>query len=177
LGLTVGRCHVSKNTLDWAVYANKGIIWQTQSENSPAAIRAVIKQLQALPDFGRSNCVVCMEHTGLYNAHALEVLFQAQLPIWLEASLQIKQAGGLQRGKSDSVDAQRIAEYAYRFQDRIRLWQPPRPVMKNLAEFTRLRQRLQGMINQLKPGRPLGLSPGKKPRFGSLPVVNQSGVT
>ncbi|WP_020607427.1 hypothetical protein [Spirosoma spitsbergense] len=56
---------VSKNTLDWAVYANKGIIWQTQSENSPTAIRAVIKQLQALPDFDRSNCVVCMEHTGL----------------------------------------------------------------------------------------------------------------
>ncbi|SFF10816.1 hypothetical protein SAMN05216167_1291, partial [Spirosoma endophyticum] len=26
---------VSKNTLDWAVYANKGIIWQIQSENSP----------------------------------------------------------------------------------------------------------------------------------------------
>ena len=56
---------VSKNTLDWAVYANKGVIWQTQSENSPVAIRAVIKQFQALPDFGLSNCVVCMEHTGL----------------------------------------------------------------------------------------------------------------
>ena len=94
---------VSKNTLDWAVYANKGIIWQTQSENSPTAIRAVIKQLQALPDFDRSNCVVCMEHTGLYNAHALEVFFQAQLPIWLEASLHIKQAGGLQRGKGRQI--------------------------------------------------------------------------
>jgi transposase len=91
-----------------------------------------------------------MEHTGLYNAHALEVLFQAQFPIWLEASLHIKQAGGLQRGKSDNVDAQRIAEYAYRFRDRLRLWQPPRPVMKKLAELTRLRQRLQGMISQLK---------------------------
>ncbi len=101
---------VSKNTLDWAVYATKGIIWQTQSENSPLAIRAIIKQLLALPDFQIANCVVCMEHTGLYNAHALEVLFQAQLPIWLEASLHIKQAGGLQRGKLDSIDAQRIAD-------------------------------------------------------------------
>jgi transposase len=141
---------VSKITLDWAVYANQRMVWQTQSENSPTAIRAVIKQLQALPDFDRSNCVVCMEHTGLYNAHALEVLFQAQFPIWLEASLHIKQAGGLQRGKSDSVDAQRIAEYAYRFQDRLRLWQPPRPALKKLAELTRLRQRVQGMISQLK---------------------------
>jgi transposase len=93
---------------------------------------------------------------GLYNAHTLEVLFQDQFPIWLEASLHIKQAGGLQRGKSDSVDAQRIAEYAYRFRDRLRLWQPPRPVMKKLTELTRLRQRLQGMISQLKPGRGRG---------------------
>ncbi|RAJ89880.1 transposase [Larkinella arboricola] len=85
---------VSKNTLDWAVYANKGIIWQIQSENSPVAIRAIIKQLKTLPGFNYLNCVVCMEHTGLYNAHALEVLFQAQFPIWLEASLHIKQAAG-----------------------------------------------------------------------------------
>lgn len=141
---------VSKNTLDWAIHANQRIVWQIQSENSPAAIRMVIKQLQTLPGFSSSSCVICMEHTGLYNAHALEVLFQAHFPIWLEASLHIKQASGLQRGKSDSIDAQRIAEYAYRFRDRLRLWQPPRPVMKKLAELTRLRQRLQGMVSQLK---------------------------
>lgn len=160
---------VSKNTLDWAVYANKGIVWQTQSENTPTAIRAGIKQLQALPDFDRSNCVVCMEHTDLYNAHALEVFFQAQLPIWLEASLHIKQAGGLQRGKSDSIDAQRIAEYAYRFQDRTRLWKPARPVMKKLAEFTRLRQRLQVMVSQLKV--PLN----EQKRFGDKALTTQLG--
>lgn len=169
IGIDVSKNTASADRLDWAVYAKKGIVWQTQSENSPMAIRAVIKQLQALPDFDRSNCVVCMEHTGLYNAHALEVFFQAQLPIWLEASLHIKQAGGLQRGKSDSVDAQRIAEYAYRFQDRTRLWQPARPVMKKLAEFTRLRQRLQGMISQLKV--PLA----EQKRFGDKTLTTQLG--
>lgn len=51
-----------------------------------------------------------MEDTGLYNAHVLEVLFKAQFPIWLEASLPSKQAGGLQRGKSDSIDTQCIAD-------------------------------------------------------------------
>ena len=68
---------------------------------------------------------------GIYNAHILEQLLAHQLPTCgaarrLEGSLQIKQAGGLQRGKSDSIDAQRIAEYArraapYRFRDRMRL--------------------------------------------------------
>ena len=160
---------VSKNTLDWAVYADQRMVWQTQSENSPTAIRAVIKQLQGLAGFRNSTCIVCMEHTGLYNAHVLEVLFQAHFPIWLEASLHIKQAGGLQRGKSDSVDAQRIAEYAYRFRDRLRLWHPPRPVMKKLAELTRLRQRLQGMISQLKV--PLA----EQKRFGEKSLMAQLG--
>ncbi|WP_262889790.1 hypothetical protein [Spirosoma endbachense] len=32
------------------------------------------------------------------------------MPIWLESSLQIKKAGGLQRGKTDSIDAIRIAD-------------------------------------------------------------------
>jgi len=57
---------VSKNTLDWAVYANKGIIWQTQSENSPVAIGVIVKKLLALPDFKLANCICCMEHTGIY---------------------------------------------------------------------------------------------------------------
>lgn len=87
IGIDRGRPAVSKNTLDWAVYANQRIVWQTQSENAPIPIRAVLKQLQALPGFTHSTCIVCMEHTGLYNAHALEVLFQAQLRIWLKASL------------------------------------------------------------------------------------------
>lgn len=39
--------------------------------------------------------------------------------------------------------------YAYRFQDRLRIWQPQRLVLKQLSEFTQLRQRLQSAINQL----------------------------
>ena len=56
-----------------------------------------------------------------------------KLAVWLESSLQIKQAGGMQRGKTDKVDAQRIAQYAYRFRDQMRLWQPPREIIQKLA--------------------------------------------
>lgn len=84
----------------------------------------------------------CMEHTGIYNAHLLSFLRKISLPIWLESSLQIKKSGGLQRGKNDAIDAQRIAEYAFRFRDQMRLWQPPRPVVQKLAALSALRQRL-----------------------------------
>lgn len=90
-----------------------------------------------------------MEHTGIYNAHLLEWLDQHKLAIWLESSLQIKQAGGMQRGKTDKVDAQRIAQYAYRFRDQMRLWEPPREIIQRLAFLSTTRQRLNQAYNLL----------------------------
>ena len=61
--------------------------------------------------------------------------------------MQIKKAGGLQRGKTDSIDAQRIAEYAFRFRDQLRLWEPPRHVIQQLALLSAAR--LISVYNQL----------------------------
>ncbi len=90
-----------------------------------------------------------MEHTGIYNAHLLQQLYELKLALWLESSLQIKQAGGMQRGKTDKVDAQRIAQYAYRFRDQMRLWEPPREVIQKLAFLSATRQRLNQAYNLL----------------------------
>ena len=79
---------------------------------------------------------------GIYNAHLLQQLYELKLAVWLESSLQIKQAGGMQRGKTDKVDAQRIAQYAYRFRDQMCLWQPPREIIQKLAFLSATRQRL-----------------------------------
>ncbi|MFD2574574.1 transposase [Spirosoma soli] len=84
-----------------------------------------------------------------YNAHLLELLYELNLAVWLESSLQIKQAGGMQRGKTDKVDAQRIAQYAYRFRDQMRLWEPPREVMQKLTFLSATRQRLNQAYNLL----------------------------
>ncbi len=109
-----------------------------------------LKVIKALPDFTISESVCCMEHTGVYCTHLLSSLFKIHLPLWLESSLQIKKAGGLQRGKNDAIDAVRIAEYAFRFRDKIRLWQPPRPVLQKLASLSGLRQRLLLVRQQLQ---------------------------
>ena len=84
-----------------------------------------------------------------YNAHLLQLLYELKLAVWLESSLQIKQAGGMQRGKTDKVDAQRIAQYAYRFRDQMRLWEPPREVIQKLAFLSATRQRLNQAYNLL----------------------------
>ncbi|AUD01826.1 IS110 family transposase [Spirosoma pollinicola] len=56
---------VSKATLDWAVFDGKTIVLQTQSTNSPAAIRATVKLMKALPGFTVAESVSCLEHTGI----------------------------------------------------------------------------------------------------------------
>ena len=140
---------ISKATLDWAVFDGKTIVLQSQSANSETGIKATIKLIKALPGFRVAESVCCMEHTGIYNAHLLAHLHKISLPIWLESSLQIKKAGGLQRGKTDAIDAQRIAEYAFRFRDQLHLWQPPRPVLQKLAALSALRQWLILVRQQL----------------------------
>lgn len=141
---------ISKATLDWAVFDGKTIVLQSQSANSETGIKATFKLIKALPGFLIVESVCCMEHTGIYNAHLLTYLQKISLPIWLESSLQIKKAGGLQRGKNDAIDAQRIAEYAFRFRDQMRLWQPSRPVLQKLAILSALRQRLLLVRQQLQ---------------------------
>jgi transposase len=140
---------IAKDTLDWAVYTSQGAQLSTHTDNTVAGIKTALVQFKALPGWTPKQAVFCMEHTGIYNAHLLESLYELKIPVWLESSLQIKQAGGMQRGKTDTVDAQRIAQYAYRFRDRMRLWEPPREVIQKLAFLSATRQRLNQAYNLL----------------------------
>ena len=140
---------IAKASLDWVVYDGNKVVLQTNTANTVVGIKTVLRLLKTLPNWMPAQAVFCMEHTGIYNAHLLDFLHKLRFPIWLESSLQIKKAGGLQRGKTDSIDAQRIAEYAYRFRDQLRLWEPPRHVVQQLAMLSATRQRLIGVYNQL----------------------------
>ncbi|MBC3788097.1 transposase [Spirosoma sp. LMG 31448] len=121
----------------------------THTPNTLMGIKTALAQFKALPGWNPKRAVFCMEHTGIYNAHLLDLLDQQKLVIWLESSLQIKQAGGMQRGKTDKIDAQRIAQYAYRFRDQMCLWQPPREIIQKLAFLSATRQRLNQAYNLL----------------------------
>lgn len=145
---------IAKDTLDWAIYTQHGVQLNTHSANTVVGIKTALAEFKALPGWNPKQAVFCMEHTGIYNAHLLELLHQQQLAIWLESSLQIKQAGGMQRGKTDRIDAQPvrrcgIAPYAYRFRDQMRLWEPPREVLQKLAFLSATRQRLNQACNLL----------------------------
>ena len=94
-----------------------------------------------------ASCLVCMEHSGYYGAHLLDTLSSGvDTDIWLENALRIKRSLGLQRGKSDRVDAARIAAYALKNQLDARPWAP---VPKNIERLGLLLSHRDRMVKNL----------------------------
>jgi transposase len=141
---------VSKNALDFSVLTEGKEVGNFRIENSARAIKAAIKNLKKLDGFILSEVLFCLEYTGIYNNYVTSTLHLMKANIWVEKAIQIKRSSGLLRGKSDKVDAQRIAFFAFRNHDKVRLWTPPRVVMQQLKRLTRIRERLLIMTSQLK---------------------------
>lgn len=140
---------VSKSTLDFALLANKEKQFQLQTSNDLQGIRQFWKELKELPGFALDQAIFCMEHTGIYNQHLLSFLYSKKAAVCLESAVHIKRSAGLQRGKNDQVDAVRIAQYAYKNRETLRLWQPKRQVITQLKELSALRNRLLNAKKQL----------------------------
>jgi len=115
---------VSKNELDFSVQQSKSFLFHKEVINEPEAINALLKGISKLECFSLSKAVFCMEHTGIYSNHLLSCLYQKKANICLESAIQIKKSLGNLRGKNDKVDSMRIAAYAYKNRDELRLWAP-----------------------------------------------------
>ena len=134
---------ISKATLDFAVvFANK-LLFHYQTSNDKSGIESFIKHLKVQsPDANFSNCLYCMEHTGIYNNPTLNFLRIKKANIWVEHPIHIKETLGMIRGKNDKIDAQRIACYAYKNREEVRLWVPKRDGIQKLDRLTASRNRL-----------------------------------
>jgi transposase len=133
---------VSKDTLDFAVYADEKIQLERHTTNDTAGIKDFLKELKKSFSAQPESFIFCMEHTGIYCNHLLEYLGKQKIAVWIENPLAIKTYFGIDRGKSDRVDAQRIAEYAYYKRSKIRIWEAPRDVVKKLKNLLSIRDRL-----------------------------------
>ncbi|SKB40673.1 IS110 family RNA-guided transposase [Daejeonella lutea] len=140
---------VSKNTLDFAVSEGKELLLQTTICNELSGIREFWNQLKSIKAFRLEKTIFCLEHTGVYSQHILSFLYGKKANISMEASVHIKLSGGLQRGKNDRIDAVRIAEYACKNKETLKLWHPKREVIQQLKHLSALRSRLINARKQL----------------------------
>ena len=91
-------------------------------------------------DFSRT--LFCMEATGLYCFTLTHFLAEKAIDVWIEHAAQIKKATALARGKNDKVDSQRIASYATKNLDRLRLWKPMGKALEKIKHLATLRERV-----------------------------------
>jgi len=152
---------VSKLQLDITVYKGSERVFYKAISNTVKEIVLFLRQLIQKEKISMDDCLFCMEHTGIYNSNILKVMEEQKLSVCLESSVQIKQSGGLQRGKNDKIDSDRIALYAYKNKDFLKLWKPERSVIGQLRRLSSMRERLLNAKKQLNAG----LSEDKK--FGN----------
>lgn len=141
---------VSKRSLDLAVVQDGLVVLQDKIENGPKAVGSFLSSLIKSQGISPDRIVVCLEHTGIYNAHVLEVFWQKGIKICLEPAVKIKGAQGIERGKTDKIDAQRIALYAFKNARELSFWHPDRLVIQKLKAWLSLRNRLMRTKTQLQ---------------------------
>ena len=144
---------VSKIKLDIAVMKANKLLFHKVIDNDPASIKALIIELKMLTGFTLAKAVFCMENTGIYVNHIMNVMKTSKANLVKEQGIHIKMSMGMIRDKYDEVDAIRIAEYAQKNKDQLRLWIPRRPVLLELNELLNLRERILGLSTALN--RPL----------------------
>jgi transposase len=135
---------VSKDYLDAGLLTQEDVntIVHQKVGNNDAGICELLGWLEQHKDFSLEHSLFCLEHTGMYNYALLQFFCKHRANVWVENPIEIKRSLGVQRGKNDKVDAFRITQYAFRMQDRVRLWQPVREVTEKLRHLASLRERL-----------------------------------
>ncbi len=111
---------VSKDSLDYSgcFGASKQILFTSKLDNSVAGISKMIKHVEK--QCNGSPIWYCLEHTGNYGLLLAHILQIKNCNYSMISSLDIIRSSGLTRGKSDAIDAQRIAIYSATFSHKLK---------------------------------------------------------
>jgi transposase len=133
---------VSKSELDFAVLKDQVMVLHKEIPNSVEAVLEFVTDLKKIMGFRVSKALFCLEDTGLYGNHVVAALKRLKACVTVENPQKVKKAMGLVRGKSDKMDAIRIAQFAQRNKDELRPWVTKRPILVLLKKMISTRERL-----------------------------------
>lgn len=134
---------VSSATLDIALLDGKGAqLESAQISNDRKAVTKLMGQWRKRHGVEPSKSLICLEATGHYTLMMLNLIVEQQWPAWLAHPNDIQQSMGIKRGKSDKVDALRIAQYARTFHEKARLFTAQNLKLDKLKHLLTRRQHL-----------------------------------
>lgn len=88
------------------------------------------------------NSVICLEATGVYGEALTYWLAAKGYKVAVEPPLKVKRAFSDKAHKNDTADSKKIAEYAYRYFDELKLWQPKANIIEQINVLLMTREQL-----------------------------------
>ena len=129
---------LSKKSIDFASHQFKRHL---KVENSMSGFQEMVRWLEK-QNIDIPTTLIVMEHTGLYSYQLEQFLHQKHISFAKVSALAIKRSMGLVRGKSDKLDAFRIAQYGFEKADRLVIAKPVGKSLERLQMLYSTRQRL-----------------------------------
>lgn len=149
---------LSKRSIDLVYHSTNT---HMKIDNSTNGFSDLIEWLQRL-NLNISETMIVMEHTGLYSYCLENFLHQHQIAFCKVNALEIKRSIGLVRGKTDKLDAARIADYGYEKRSKLTVNQPRSNDLKRLqvlhSSYQRLVRHRAALINAIKEYKHIGIS-------------------
>lgn len=133
---------ISKTTIDIGLVSGLKFLWHGRIPNKEKSINEALIKLRKDFKATRLNSLICAEYMGLYTTFLEKSCLKKKYPVCLESSLRIKRSIGISRGKSDAIDAKRIAFYAAKNWQSLRNWEPLPPKLYRLQLLLTIRKRL-----------------------------------
>lgn len=131
---------ISKRTFDVAII-NGEVTKSFLFDNTQKGVKAFLRLLKN-QDITLDDTLICMEHTGIYGNLIITKLLEAGANFCVEMSLRIVRSLGIQRGKSDKLDAIRLAQYAVKHCKEMELYSPLPEVLKKIKILIKAREQL-----------------------------------
>jgi transposase len=142
---------ISKRWLDFAAKSESSTdLLEFRLDNNPDDLKTLKGLLKKGGITMGKKTLVTFEHIGTYSRPLIKYLTAQRCSICQESALRIKKSSGIQRGKSDKIDAKRIMEYSVRNVDRLHIWQTPKPVILLLKDLLSMRERFTKIEWMLK---------------------------
>jgi transposase len=130
---------VSKLTIDVFIREKQ---LHKQFENDADGFISLTRWLERQTGELMDSMLICFEHTGVYSLPLAVFLEERRIAFSMIPALEIKRSLGITRGKNDRIDSKRIAEFAYRFRDKVRPTKLPAKDVSKLQYLLNLRDRL-----------------------------------
>jgi transposase len=114
----------------------KGVETWPNNDDGFAAFERSLQKQGLFP----SNTLVCLENTGIYSEAICYWLAARGYLLAVEPPHKVRQALSDRHQKSDDLDSQQIAEYAFRFFDKLHIWKTPSEIQEQLSVLLATRE-------------------------------------